>query len=100
MQHTRAGVLTISASSGCAFGHALCCRHPVCTGPHIQYVSKVVSRFLWRVPEERGFGLMTEFTGHLDTAPDYTLQFTVTYTNTHTHTHTIVNRHVFIVVAW
>jgi hypothetical protein len=33
----------------------------------------------------RGFGLMIEFVGLLDTARDYTSQFTIT------HTHTVVS---------
>jgi hypothetical protein len=33
-----------------------------------------------------GFGLMTRFNAHFDTARDYTLQFTVTHARTHTHT--------------
>jgi hypothetical protein len=41
-----------------------------------------------------GFGKLIGFTGHFDTARDYTLQHTVT------HTHIIVHSHVFIAVAW
>jgi hypothetical protein len=39
-----------------------------------------------------GFGLMTGFTAYLDTARNYTVQFTIT--------HTSVNSHVFTAVAW
>jgi hypothetical protein len=38
-----------------------------------------------------GFVFMTEFVGLIDTAPDYTSQFT----NTHAHTHALVFTDVF-----
>jgi hypothetical protein len=40
-----------------------------------------------------GFGLMTRFVAHFDTARDYTLQFTIT------HIYTSVHSHVFTAIA-
>jgi hypothetical protein len=39
-----------------------------------------------------GFGLMTWFIVHFDTACDYTLQFTIIYAHTHTHRHTHIHQ--------
>jgi hypothetical protein len=41
---------------------------------------------------QMGFGLMTGFIAHLDTARDYILQFTITHTSVHSH--------IFIAIAW
>jgi hypothetical protein len=40
----------------------------------------------------RGFGYMTRFIAHFDTARDYNLQFIIT--------HSTINSHVFTAVAW
>jgi hypothetical protein len=41
---------------------------------------------------QMGFGLITRFIAHIDTAPDYTLQFTITHTSVHIY--------IFTAIAW
>jgi hypothetical protein len=53
-----------------------------------------------RVWLQTGFGLMTQFIAHFDTARDYTLQFTVMSTRAHTHTSICSHSHIYIAAAW
>jgi hypothetical protein len=61
-----------------------------------------------RVWLQKGFGLITQFMAHFDTARDYTLQFSLslslshecTHARAHTHTHTQYLQSHFIAAAW